>query len=213
LKKHDLIVALAAIAAAAASAPAFAQASAFPGEGWFIGGGLGQSHVSDSSSGGTVNGLHYSVSGLDENKTTAQVFGGYQFDETWGIQIQYTDLGKRSGTIHYNGASGSTGDVKANEWGIAGTATFPFYEQWFAKAKLGVSENHLDGFSTTVGGVKFSTGDNNHTDVLAGIGVGYQWTKNFSSRLEYEYYGKFETSGGNSSGKGSNIGLRMQYNF
>jgi OmpA-OmpF porin, OOP family len=211
LKKHNLIVALAAVAAAAVAAPASAQE--FPGAGFYIGGGLGQSHVNDTTSGGTVNGVHYSVSGLDEHKTTAQIFGGYQFDETWGIQIQYTDLGKRSGTITANGVSANTGDVKANEWGIAGTATFPFYDKWFAKGKLGVSENHLDGFSTNVGGVNVSTGSNNHTDVLAGIGVGYQWSKNFSSRLEYEYYGKFETSGGNGSGKGSNIGLRMQYNF
>jgi OmpA-OmpF porin, OOP family len=211
LKKCDLIAALAALAAVAISAPASAQM--FPGEGWFIGGGLGQSHVNDSSSGGTVNGMRYSVSGLDENKTTGQIYGGYQFDETWGIQVQYTDLGKRSGTINYNGASGSTGDVKANEWGIAGTATFPFYGQWFAKGKLGFSENHLDGFTTTVGGQTFSTGDHTHTDVLAGIGVGYQWNKNFSSRLEYEYYGKFETSNGGGNGKGSNIGLRMQWNF
>lgn len=211
MKKCDLIAVLTAFAAAAAAAPAFAQD--FPGAGFYIGGGLGQSHVSGVSSGGTANGLPYSVSGLDQNKTTAQIFAGYQFDETWGIQVQYTDLGKRSGTINYNGASGSTGDVKAYEWGLAGTATFPFYEKWFAKAKLGVSENHLDGFSTTVGGVRFSAGDKNNTDVLAGIGVGYQWSKNFSSRLEYEYYGKFKMANANGSGNGSNIGLRMQYNF
>jgi opacity protein-like surface antigen len=50
--------------------------------------------------------------------------------------------------------------------------------------------------------------------VLAGIGVGYKWNEHFATRLEYEYFGKFEAANGNSSnGNISQWGLRMQYKF
>jgi OmpA-OmpF porin, OOP family len=213
MKKSDLIVVSAALAAAAISLPAAAQSKAFE-PGFYIGIGAGQSHVSDANTSGTFNGVAYTTSGFDQNKTTFQVNGGYQFTENWGIEVQYTDLGSRSGTITALGTTVGTPDVRAYQVGISGTGTYMFTPEWFARGKLGVSSNHLNDLNVTVGGNTVNIGGSNHTDVLAGIGAGYKWNENFSTRLEYEYFGKFETSGGTTSnGKGSNIGLRMQYKF
>ena len=213
MKKSNLILASAAIAAAAFSMPAAAQSSAFQ-PGFYIGAGFGQSHVSNENQSGTVGGVAYTTQGFGDNKTTAQINGGYQFTEMWGLEVQYTDLGKRSGTITALGTTVATGDIKAYQWGISGTGTYMITDQWFARGKLGVSSNHIDDRTIAIGASAFHVGGGNHNDVLAGIGVGYKWNQNFSSRLEYEYFGKFSAANGaTSEAKASNIGLRMQYKF
>jgi OOP family OmpA-OmpF porin len=143
------------------------------------------------------------------------VNGGYQFTPEWGVEVQYTDLGKRSGTITSGAFTASIPDTKLYQWGVSGTYTMAFTESWFGRGKLGVSSNHIDSSSVATPTGTFSIGGGSHTDVLAGIGVGYRWTRNFSSRLEYEYFGKFESNNGNqtSNVKANNIGLRMQYSF
>ena len=89
-----------------------------------------------------------------------------------------------------------------------------FTPQWFARGKLGVSSNHIDTTNISVPGGSVQIGGGSKTDVLAGIGVGYKWNANFSTRLEYEYFGKFEAANGSSSnGNASQWGLRMQYKF
>jgi outer membrane protein with beta-barrel domain len=206
LKKCNPILVLIALTAAAVATPASAQ--------FFVGMGLGQSRVDHSTASGVANGVPFTLSGLDSNETTFQFNGGYQFTETWGIQIQYTDLGTRNGTISALGSTGGTGDVKAYQWGIAGTGTWFLGTNVFLRGKLGFSRNHLDDINgSTAAGRAFHVSGSDKTDVLAGIGVGYRWNRNFSTRLEYEYFGKFETAGGLESGNGTNLGLRMQYTF
>jgi hypothetical protein len=212
VKKSNFVVLLIALAAAAVAAPA--SAAGFE-PGFYIGAGFGQSHVSGNNSALVVNGVTYTASGFNDNKTTFQVNGGYQFTEIWGLEVQYTDGGSRSGVITgSNGSVFATQSVRAYQIGISGTGTYMMTPEWFLRGKLGVSSNHLADLNVTVPGGAYNIGGSNHTDVLAGAAVGYKWNENFSTRLEYEYFGKFETSGGaTSNGKGSNIGLRMQYKF
>jgi OOP family OmpA-OmpF porin len=221
MKKSNLIIVSAALAAAVISLPVAAQSKAAAQPSWYIGGGLGQSHSTDSTFSGTTSGVAapFTVSGFDSNKTSFQIFGGYQFTENWGVELQYTDLGKRNGTVivgaPING-SATFGDTRAYQWGASVTGTLPFTNEFFGRAKLGVSSNHIDSTSATVstaaGTAFFNSSGSSNTDVLAGIGLGYKWTEHFLTRLEYEYFGKFDV-GNNNSVKGSNIGLRMQYSF
>src|SRR3954462_9994901 len=215
MSKSGSIIVAAALAGAI-SAPAFAQ-SRVAGP-WYIGAGLGQSFGSGGNTSGTIPGTAtaFSTSGFDDNKTSFQLNGGYQFTPEWGVEVQYTYLGERSGSVPAGGRTASFNDVKLYQWGVAGTYTMAFTEQWFGLGKLGVSSNHIDSTTAvipTVGSV--GLGGGSKTDLLAGIGVGYRWNANFSTRLEYEYFGKFESNSGNqtSNVKANNIGLRMQYNF
>src|SRR3954469_2190732 len=215
MNKSGLIIVAAALAGGI-PVPAFAQSNvAGP---WYIGAGLGQSFGSGGNTSGTIPGtaIRFTTSGFDENKTSFQLNGGYQFTPEWGVEVQYTYLGERSGSVTAGGRAASFNDVKLYQWGVAGTYTMAFTEQWFGRGKLGVSSNHIDSTTAvipTVGTV--GLGGGSKTDLLAGIGVGYRWNANFSSRLEYEYFGKFESNNGNqtSNVKANNIGLRMQYNF
>ena len=199
----------AAVAATAIAAPASAQ--------WYIGGGIGQSGSSDANQSGTVSGVPYNISDSDSHKTSYQLSAGYQFTPMWGMELQYTDLGKRNSTINFGAplnASAALSEARAYQWGISATGTFPIANNFFVRGKLGVSDNHLEATSGTFtsGGVGYTvhSDSGSKADVLAGIAIGYEWNKNISTRLEYEYFGKF---GDDFGGKGDNIGLNMQYKF
>jgi OOP family OmpA-OmpF porin len=126
----------------------------------------------------------------DTTQTSYKVYGGFQLNPTWGIQADYNDLGR------YRGSN-------IDAFSLAGTATMPFGDSWSLFGKLGASSNRP----------KFA-GSSNKTDLLVGVGLGYNFTKNVGMRLEYEDFGKLSknnTAGANSSG--SNLGMSVKYTF
>ena len=112
-------------------------------------------------------------------------------------------------------ASGSgSGQYKANEWGFAGTGTIPFGSGFYGFGKLGFSSNHVSiGNACTPANCVSATGGGNKTDLLAGLGAGYDITKNIGVRLEYENFGKLATIQNGSSIKGENWALSLKYSF
>lgn len=153
---------------AAALSTAFAATPAMAG--WYLGGGLGKSDT-------------------DSSENSWKVFGGYQFNPTWGAELGYTDLG------NYRGA-------EVESWSLAGTATLPMWERWSLLAKLGVARNNAEVF-----------GAQQKTSTLAGVGVGYELNQRVGLRLEYEDYGKLSNTGAGSNNKGSNVALSAKYSF
>jgi len=208
-----LIVCMFACAAAALAAPAGAQ--------FYLGGGIGAAKSTGGNTSGIAlpAGVVFTTGGFDAWKTSGQVYGGYQFTPIWGVELQYSYLGSRSGTVTFgapiNGTAG-TNSFKAYQFGAALTGTLAFNEQWFGRAKLGVSNNHTDNFTGTVttgGGTgTLIVSGGSKTDVLAGAGIGYNFNKEVTGRIEYEYFGKFLDNAGVTV-KGQNVGAKLQYNF
>ena len=199
---NKLLIAVA-IAGACAAAPASAQ--------WYIGGGVGAAQAKLGSfspaAGATAN-------GNSSRDTSWKIYGGYQFTPNWGLEAQYTDLGKYDYTVTA-GAVSASGSYKAQQWSIAGTGTLPLSNNFYLMAKLGISSNHVSGSNACgaiVGCTSVSGG--NKTDLLAGLGVGYNFNKNWGIRFEYENFGKManvQNSGG--SIKGDNWALTAKYSF
>ena len=123
----------------------------------------------------------------DNREDSWKLYAGYQFDRTWGVEVAYNDLGQ------YRGA-----DIES--WSLAGTGTIPLNESWALLAKLGVTSNRAD-----------FAGGGNHTAALAGLGIGYSFTKNVGMRLEYEDFGKLSDRGNDSHGR--NVALSVKYGF
>src|SRR3954469_3906035 len=117
MNKSGLIIAAAALAGGI-SVPAFAQ-SRVAGP-WYIGAGLGQSFGSGGNTSGTIPGtaIPFTASGFDDNKTSLQLNGGYQFTPEWGVEVQYTWLGERDGTLSAAGRTASFSDVKLYQYGV-----------------------------------------------------------------------------------------------
>jgi len=208
-----LIVCMFALAAAAVAVPASAQ--------WYLGLGVGAADTTNGDTSGIAPpaGVAFTTTGFDSWKTSGQVYGGYQFTPIWGVELQYTYLGSRSGAVTFgapiNGTA-PTSSFSSYQVGIAVTGTYAFNEQWFGRAKLGVSSNHTGDFAGTVttgggtGTIVVTSGSK--TDVLAGAGIGYNFSKEVTGRIEYEYFGKFIDTLGISP-KGQNVGAKLQYNF
>lgn len=136
----------------------------------YIGGGVGKSDT-------------------DSSENSWKLYGGYQFNPTWGMELGYTDLGK------YRGA-------EVESWSLVGTATLPLSGNWSLLGKLGMARNNAEFM-----------GAEQKTSTLAGVGVGYAIDPNLGLRLEYEDYGKLANTGIGTSHKGSNVALSVKLSF
>ena len=191
-----------AIGAAFAATPASAQ--------WYVGAGVGTAKGTGS---GTAGAAQYSAN--SSRQTSGKIYGGYQFTQNWGIEAQYTDLGRYNYTLT-SGAASDTGSAKAKQWGIAGTGTLPLSNNFYLMAKLGLSANRvsLTPTSVTSGGVTTTVGGNgSKTDLLAGIGAGYNFDKNIGLRVEYENFGKMANITNGGTIKGDNFSVSLRYSF
>ena len=182
----------AAIAASFVAAPVFAQG--------YVGLGVGSSSLSNAD--GTENGTTYS--GGNASKTSMKIFGGYQITPMWGIEAQYSDLGKRTYTETSNNTQ-YRNDFNASQFSVAATGTLPLGSDFALIGKLGASANSI----------KFSDGKESTIGLLFGIGASYKLTPAIAIRAEYEDFGKFSKNSGNNGKaiKGNNFSVGMQYSF
>ena len=174
---------LVAFASAFVSGPASAQ--------WYVGAGAGAAQAKLSSNG--------AVQGNDSHEASGKIFGGYQFTPNWGIEGQYVYLGK----YDFSTAGGS-GSYKPESWGLAATGTIPLSNNFYLMGKLGAAFNRLS--DSNLGG-------DNKTDVLAGVGVGYNFNANWGIRAEYENFGKIIKNNNGGDIKGENWAVSVKYSF
>lgn len=125
----------------------------------------------------------------DSNNTATKVFAGYQSTENFGVQVAYNNFGG------YRGAT-------ATAWSAAVVGTIPLDPNWDVSAKLGATENR-----TTL------AGSGRHSDILWGLGAGYNFNKNIALRLEYEDFGKLPADNAGNRWKATNWGLNAKYSF
>lgn len=187
-----------ALAAGAISAPAFGQ--------WYVGVGPG---VSNARVGGTSGAI--TLSARDSHNTSIKLFGGYQFSPHWGAELQYADLG-RFGYSACQAAACATGSAHASQWGLAGTGTWTFANRYYLAGKLGVTQSQVRGGDFCVAAACAVGATGTRGDLLAGIGVGYNFTHDISMRLEFEHFGKL-VSGAGFAARGENWAATLRYSF
>ena len=194
MQRFNVLISIAALSACLLPAPASAQ--------FYLGIGAGASKISGVNSSTTVLGVPVTASGGDATKTGWKLYGGYQFTQNWGIEAQYADLGNRTVNVTVGppiNLGGST-VISTNQWALSGTGTLPLSNDFYLMAKLGATRNHIGGGNLTIAGVSAAVGSTNRTDLLAGIGAGYNFTKNIGVRLEYENFGKMASNNGINGG-------------
>ena len=76
----------------------------------------------------TYLGIGVGAARTDADKTSWSLYGGYQFNQTWGLELGYADLGRYRGS-----------DIES--WSLAGTATLPLGERWSLLGKMGATSN------------------------------------------------------------------------
>ena len=134
--------------------------------GWYLGFGIGQSKFKDACSG---------LSGsCDDTDTGGKFFGGYQFSKNFDLELGYADLGQAK-------SGGATFGAKGIE--VAGVGMLPLGGSGFsALARAGLFSWKAD--------LKAPTGstDATGTDLTYGVGVKFDFNRDFSARLEWQRY-------------------------
>lgn len=156
-------------------------------KGFYVGGSIGQSKIdSDIAFPGLI------TSGTVDGKDTGfKIFGGYQFNQHFGLDLAWVDLGKASYSGSFSGAPVTGGTVKLSGLNFSAVGTYPLNPSFALFGKLGVFGWNAKASDTT-GGASFSSTDSG-ADLSFGFGASYNFTKNIGVRVEWE---RFKAGGG-----------------
>lgn len=170
-----------ALAAAAAFSPVLAQAQQS-----YVGVNVGRAELK----------TEFAQFGNEETDTRYKVYGGYQFNPTFGVEAGHVWLGEVVTPL-----SGIINTSRARALYAAGTATFPVAPQFAVFGKLGVSHNRL------------KSGDLERSDnrPFAGIGASYAFTPAIAGVVEYEHFGKLNDDAFRAKANFLSVGLRATF--
>ncbi|HEY1042666.1 MAG TPA: porin family protein [Telluria sp.] len=125
-------------------------------------------------------------------KASGKVFGGLQFDETFGAELGYTDF--RESTIHYTIANvPGRVSAKGEAWYLAGKATAPLNDQFSIYGKLGLTRTKWEQTGAGSGNNLFRK--DHDTEGYLAVGGEWRVTERVGVSLEYERYGKSKAFG------------------
>ncbi len=192
---------------------------------WYIGGGVGysSSKIDDVA---PITGITFTQS-KDESDTGWKVFGGYQWNPNFAVELGWVDLGEASQTISFMApAIGSvTGTFKSSGAFLDVLGIIPVGNNFSLHGKVGAyyAENSLDfsasgpiaPFLPTIGsvvGVPVSE-DKDELKWKAGLGARYDFTKQIGLRAEWERYFGLDTDHSNGSGDIDLFSLNLIFSF
>lgn len=118
----------------------------------------------------------------DTNATGWKVFGGYLFHPNFGVEGSWYQSGKSTFSAATSGTT-ATGEYKSRGFGLYALAQAA-QGPWSGFVKLGAVSARATG-SARVSDISGSVSET-HTQVGWGAGVGYDFTRNFGTRLEFE---------------------------
>jgi len=168
------LIALALVAAGMAAAPAFAQDANSAG-GWFINGNVGRTSVDKDR--------------YDGHDTGYALNGGYRWTVTpWaalGVEAGYNDLGNINAKNFFNGDR--VVDRRKSElhgWTAGVNGHFNVDPKWYISGRAGIYGWKGHGVSND----DVTRRDLDKTSWYAGVGVGYDFTPNWSLGINYDHY-------------------------
>lgn len=171
---------LAAALLALAGLVAASRASAQPG--FYVGASGGKSDFDNDIATGLI------TSGtVDTQSSGFKIFGGYQFNDYFGLDIAYVDLGKANYSGSYFGAPVTGGKVEVWGLNLSAVGTYPLNSTFAVFGKIGLFAWEAKAKDTT-GGIGFSD-TLNGADFSLGAGFRVRFTKNLSGRIEWERFG------------------------
>lgn len=185
--KKALVAALFAVGAAAMSSAALAQQTRDTG--FYIGGSVGQSEA-DIDCGGTTS--------CDNSDTSWKVFGGYQINRNFALEVGYGVLGKvkASTPAFFVGPTlipAADVKIETNAWEVVGIGSLPVADRFSLFGKVGLYGADTD-IDVAFAGVGTVTDSDDSVGLTFGVGARYDFTRNFGVRAEWQRYSDVKAS-------------------
>lgn len=135
---------------------------------------------------GVATADHEDFGGLDSDgyKASGKIFGGYEFNQTWGAEVGYTDFRKADISSATN-----SGDTKGYGYYVAAKASTALNDQFSLYGKLGVQHSQRE-LRTNLVNLK-----DDDTGAYGAVGLQYNINQNVALTAEYERYGKSKDFG------------------
>lgn len=153
-----------------------------PAQGFYVGGSVGRSDADDSNA---VPDLITSGS-VDGTDTGFKIFGGYQFNPYFGLELAWVDLGTAKYSGSFSGFPVTGGSVKTQGFNFSAVGTYPFGSGFAVFGKVGAFAWESKQNDVTAG-TPFSNKESGG-DVSFGVGASYDFTKNIGIRAEWERF-------------------------
>jgi OmpA-OmpF porin, OOP family len=155
-------------------------------------------HAEGLSIGGSVGSSRYKgddIGGLstDRRDTGGKVYGGWEFNPNFGLELGYTQLGK---------FSSAAGEAKVNGAYIDAVGKLPLGNNFSALGRIGAFNGKYE--NTLLGSER-------GTNVKVGAGVQYDVSKNLGLRGEWERYRFDATSNTKANADLYSVGLNYKF--
>jgi len=122
-------------------------------------------------------------------KASGKIFGGYEFNQTWGVEAGYTDF--RKSDVNYSiGSTNYRGETDGHALYLAAKATLPVNAQFSVYGKLGAARSKSE--LELVNAARMSR---SKTEAYGAVGAEYKLNESMSLIGEYERYGKSKDFG------------------
>jgi len=134
---------------------------------------------------GSIGNSHSDIDGLTKrNDTGYSVNAGYRWNDTWGVEAGYVDLGKPEARGYPIGYQSYNLKLNVSGWTLGVNGKYKFNDRWYVSARLGAF------FSTSKLTVDGYPGDVNahDTNVYVGFGAGYNITRNLGIGINFDRY-------------------------
>ncbi len=147
-------------------------------------------HAEGSYVGVHVGESKYEMDGDDDSKTLFGISYGTAINPNLDVEVAYLRHGKLKAT---DLITGDTVSFETQSLSLAAVGKLPIAEGFNAFGKLGAALHYSDG-ALTSGGVTLSDSETKVSPLL-GIGLSYQFTKEISGVVEYQYFDKVVDDG------------------
>lgn len=123
-------------------------------------------------------------------KASGKLFGGYEFNQTWGVEAGFTDF--RDARVSYTaGGVNNSGETEGEAFYLAAKAAMPVNERFSVYGKLGLTRHKSELVALNAAQNRNET----ETEAYGAIGAEYKVNQNVSLIGEYERYGESKNFG------------------